>query len=209
VLGGLLLLDHFQWKSALVVGTALALSSTAVGLQLLSEHKALNTDHGRLGFAILLFQDLIAIPLLAAIPLLGGVKNETLPGGCVVALGALALVILCGRPVLRHLFGMVARTGMPEVFTATALLVVLGTAWLMQKAGLSPSLGAFLAGVLLADSEFRHELESQIEPFKGLLLGLFFIAVGMGIDLDRIAAEPWLIAAGVASCWWSSSACCT
>jgi glutathione-regulated potassium-efflux system protein KefB len=184
VLGSLLLLDHFQWKAALIVGIALALSSTAVGLQLLSEHKGINSDYGRLGFAILLFQDLIAIPLLAAIPLLGGAKNETLQWGDVgVALGALAVVILCGRPVLRRLFNIIARTRSPEVFTAMALLVVLGTAWFMQEAGLSPSLGAFLAGVLLSDSEFRHELESQIEPFKGLLLGLFFIAVGMGIDL--------------------------
>ncbi|WP_313460211.1 monovalent cation:proton antiporter-2 (CPA2) family protein [Stenotrophomonas sp.] len=199
VLGSLLLLDHFQWKSALIVGIALALSSTAVGLQLLSEHKALNTDYGRLGFAILLFQDLIAIPLLAAIPLLGGAKNQTLHWSDVaVALGALAVVILCGRPVLRRLFNIIARTRSPEVFTAMALLVVLGTAWFMQEAGLSPSLGAFLAGVLLSDSEFRHELESQIEPFKGLLLGLFFIAVGMGIDLDRVVAEPGLVAIGVA-----------
>ncbi|WP_457317819.1 monovalent cation:proton antiporter-2 (CPA2) family protein [Stenotrophomonas sp. P5_B8] len=199
VLGSLLLLDHFQWKSALIVGIALALSSTAVGLQLLSEHKGINSDYGRLGFAILLFQDLIAIPLLAAIPLLGGAKNESLQWQDVaVALGALAVVILCGRPVLRRLFNIIARTRSPEVFTAMALLVVLGTAWFMQEAGLSPSLGAFLAGVLLSDSEFRHELESQIEPFKGLLLGLFFIAVGMGIDLDRIVAEPAMIAAGVA-----------
>ncbi|MCD9085397.1 monovalent cation:proton antiporter-2 (CPA2) family protein [Stenotrophomonas sp. SY1] len=199
VLGGLLLMYNFHWKSALIVGTALALSSTAVGLQLMSEHKALNSDYGRLGFAILLFQDLIAIPLLAAIPLLGGARNETLTWqDAAIAIGALALVIGLGRPVLRRLFGIVARTRMPEVFTATALLVVLGTAWLMQGAGLSPSLGAFLAGVLLADSEFRHEIESQIEPFKGLLLGLFFIAVGMGIDLDRVAAEPTLIATGVA-----------
>jgi len=199
VLGSLLMLDHFHWKGALIVGIALALSSTAVGLQLLSEHKGLNTDYGRLGFAILLFQDLIAIPLLAAIPLLGGARNETLQWNDVaVALGALAVVILCGRPVLRWLFNTVARTRSPEVFTAMALLVVLGTAWFMQTVGLSPSLGAFLAGVLLSDSEFRHELESQIEPFKGLLLGLFFIAVGMGIDLDRVVAEPWAIALGVA-----------
>lgn len=198
VLGGLLLMYHLHWKSALVVGTALALSSTAVGLQLLSEHKALNSDYGRFGFAILLFQDLIAIPLLAAIPLLGGVKDQTLSWHDIaIALGALALVILLGRPVLRYLFAMVARTRMPEVFTATALLVVLGTAWLMTEAGLSAGLGAFLAGVLLADSEYRHEIEAQIEPFKGLLLGLFFIAVGMGIDLDRIAAEPSVIAIGV------------
>ncbi|WP_296246688.1 monovalent cation:proton antiporter-2 (CPA2) family protein [uncultured Stenotrophomonas sp.] len=198
VLGGLLLLNHFSWKSALVIGTALALSSTAVGLQLLSEHKALNSDYGRLGFAILLFQDLVAIPLLAAIPLLGGVKNETLSWqDASIALGALMLVIVLGRPMLRQLFNIVARTRMPEVFTATALLVVLGTAWFMAEAGLSASLGAFIAGVLLADSEFRHEIESQIEPFKGLLLGLFFIAVGMGIDLKRVAAEPEIIALGV------------
>jgi glutathione-regulated potassium-efflux system protein KefB len=198
VLGSLLMLDHFQWKAALIVGIALALSSTAVGLQLLSEHKGINSDYGRLGFAILLFQDLIAIPLLAAIPLLGGAKNQTLQWDDVaIALGALAVVILCGRPVLRRLFNIIARTRSPEVFTAMALLVVLGTAWFMQEVGLSPSLGAFLAGVLLSDSEFRHELESQIEPFKGLLLGLFFIAVGMGIDLDRVVAEPALIAIGV------------
>ena len=199
-LGVLLLCLDLNWKSALVVGLALALSSTAVGLQLLAERKALNSDYGRLGFAILLFQDLIAIPLLAAIPLLGGAKNDTLTWTEVAqALGALTVVVLCGRFALRHLFRVVARTRMPEVFTASALLVVLGNAWFLQKAGLSPSLGAFLAGVLLADSEFRHELEAQIEPFQGLLLGVFFIAVGMGIDLDRIVAEPWLIAGGVAT----------
>lgn len=198
VLGALLMADHLAWRSALIIGIALALSSTAVGLQLLSEHKALNSDYGRLAFAILLFQDLIAIPLLAAIPLLGGVRNDALDWrGIAMALGALAVVILFGRFALRHLFRVVARTKLPEVFTATALLVVLGTAWFLQEAGLSPSLGAFLAGVLLADSEYRHELESQIEPFEGLLLGLFFIAVGMGIDLDRIAAEPLLVAGGV------------
>ncbi len=199
VLGALLMADHFGWKSALIVGLALALSSTAVGLQLLSERKALNSDYGRLAFAILLFQDLVAIPLLAAIPLLGGARNDTLEWPHVLkALAALALVVLFGRYVLRHLFRIVARTRMPEVFTASALLVVLGTAWFLQEAGLSASLGAFLAGVLLADSEYRHELESQIEPFQGLLLGLFFIAVGMGIDLDRVASEPGLIALGVA-----------
>ncbi|MFC7519732.1 monovalent cation:proton antiporter-2 (CPA2) family protein [Xanthomonas populi] len=199
ILGGLLMLGNLGWKGALIVGVALALSSTAVGLQLLSERKALGNDYGRLAFAILLFQDLIAIPLLAAIPLLGGSKNATLEWQDVTrAVAALALVILCGRFVLRYLFNMVARTRMPEVFTASALLVVLGTAWIMQEAGLSASLGAFLAGVLLADSQFRHELESQIEPFEGLLLGLFFISVGMGINLNRVVAEPWLIASGVA-----------
>ncbi|WP_019304529.1 monovalent cation:proton antiporter-2 (CPA2) family protein [Xanthomonas oryzae] len=199
ILGGLLMAAQLGWKSALIVGVALALSSTAVGLQLLAEHKALNSDYGRLAFAILLFQDLIAIPLLASIPLLGGSKNDALDWQDVAkAIAALASVIVCGRFVLRHLFNVVARTRMPEVFTASALLVVLGTAWIMQEAGLSASLGAFIAGVLLADSEFRHELESQIEPFEGLLLGLFFISVGMGIDLHRVVAEPWVIAAGVA-----------
>ncbi|GGD49359.1 monovalent cation:proton antiporter-2 (CPA2) family protein [Pseudoxanthomonas indica] len=197
-LGGVALLAEHHWKTALVIGLGLALSSTAVSLQLLSERKELTSEHGRLGFAILLFQDLVAIPLLAAIPLLGGAKNETLTWTMVFqAVGAMAIVILGGRLILRHLFRVVARTRMPEVFTASALLVVLGTAWFMQLAGLSAGLGAFLAGVLLSDSEFRHELESQIEPFKGLLLGLFFIAVGMAIDLDRVVAEPEIISLGV------------
>jgi glutathione-regulated potassium-efflux system protein KefB len=180
-------------KTAIVVGLALALSSTAVGLQLLSERKTLHTEHGRLAFAILLFQDVAAIPLLAAVPLLG--QAATAEGGLgagtvLKALGAIAALVIGGRIVLRHVFGWVARSRMPEVFTGAALLTVLGAAWLMQVAGLSAGLGAFLAGVLLADSEFRHELESQIEPFKGLLLGLFFMAVGMSIDLARIAADP-------------------
>ena len=198
ILGGICMGLGLSWKSALIVGMGLALSSTAVSLQLLAERKALTSDYGRTGFAVLLFQDLVAIPLLAAIPLLGGAKNQTLTWPAALhAVGAIVIVVLCGRLLLRHLFRIVARTRMPEVFTASALLVVLGTAWFMELAGLSAGLGAFLAGVLLSDSEFRHELESQIEPFKSLLLGLFFIAVGMSIDLDRIRAEPQIIAAGV------------
>jgi glutathione-regulated potassium-efflux system ancillary protein KefC/glutathione-regulated potassium-efflux system protein KefB len=162
-----------------------------------------------LAFAILLFQDLIAIPLLAAIPARRSSDNDPSWQAVTKAIGAgIALVVLGGRFVLRHLFRAVARTGMPEVFTASALLVVLGTAWFMQEAGLS-SLGRFLAGVLLADSEFRHELESQIEPFQGLLLGLFFIAVGMGIDLTRVIAELGLIAAGVATLLVVKFSCCS
>ena len=200
LLGGVMLAVDVHWKGALVAGLGLALSSTAVGLQLLSERKQLGSDYGRLAFAILLFQDLAAIPLLALIPLLGGVKNETLSWTAVGhALGALALVWFGGRLLMHRALRVVAGTQAPEVFTATALLAVLGSAWIMQQAGLSPGLGAFIAGVLLADSEYRHELESQIQPFKGLLLGLFFIAVGMTIDLDRIAAEPWLVAGGVAT----------
>lgn len=197
-LGGIALAAHMHWKTAMVVGLALALSSTAVGLQLLAERKELASDHGRLAFAVLLFQDLVAIPLLAAIPLLGGAKEETLTWTIALqAVGAIVLVVIGGRFMLRWVFRVVARTRMPEVFTATALLAVLGSAWFMQEAGLSAGLGAFLAGVLLADSEYRHELESQIEPFKSLLLGLFFIAIGMGIDLNRIVAEPQLILGGV------------
>ena len=199
VLATLAMGSGMGWKTALVVGAGLALSSTAVGLQLLSERKELGTEHGRLAFAILLFQDLVAIPLLAAIPLLGKAGAADLGMADVAsALLAITALVLGGRYLLRHLFRIIARTGMPEVFTATALLVVLGSAWLLQLAGLSAGLGAFLAGVLLAESEYRHELEAQIRPFEGLLLGLFFMAVGMSIDLQRIAAEPLLIAAGVA-----------
>jgi glutathione-regulated potassium-efflux system protein KefB len=189
------------WKADVVVGLGLALSSTAVGLQLLAERKELTTGYGRLAFAILLFQDLVAIPLLAMIPLLGEAKaaEQAAPSlpAVLKALGAIAAVLIGGRYLLRPVCRIVARTRMVEVFTATALLVVVANAWLMQLAGLSMGLGAFLAGLLLADSEFRHELESHIEPFKGLLLGLFFIAVGMTLDLDRIAEEPGLIAGGV------------
>ena len=189
------------WKADVVIGLGLALSSTAVGLQLLAERKELTTGYGRLAFAILLFQDLVAIPLLAMIPLLGEAKaaEQAAPSMLAVlkAMGAIAAVLIGGRYLLRPVCRIVARTRMVEVFTATALLVVVASAWLMQLAGLSMGLGAFLAGLLLADSEFRHELESHIEPFKGLLLGLFFIAVGMTLDLDRIADEPALVAGGV------------
>jgi glutathione-regulated potassium-efflux system protein KefB len=201
VLGGIALALGLDWRAALVVGFGLAFSSTAVGLQLLAERKALASEHGRLAFAILLFQDLAAIPLLALIPLLGHAGDpaaaQPLWLAILKAAAAIAALVFGGRVVLRHVFRIVARTRMPEVFTATALLVVLGSAWLMQLAGLSMGLGAFLAGVLLADSEFRHEIQAQIEPFEGLLLGLFFMAVGMSIDLARVVREPMLIEAGV------------
>ena len=199
-LGGLALLAGLPWRAALVVGLGLALSSTAVGLQLLAERKELATEHGRTAFAILLFQDLVAIPLLAAIPLLGKAKSAGLGSGEVLqAVALIAAMVFGGRYLLRHLFRVIARTDLPEVFTGAALLVVLGSAWVMEHAGLSAGLGAFLAGVLLAESEYRHELEAQIKPFEGLLLGLFFMAVGMGIDVKRIIDEPLLIAGGVAT----------
>ncbi|AXK73355.1 glutathione-regulated potassium-efflux system protein KefB [Lysobacter sp. TY2-98] len=195
-LGTVARLAGLSWTASIVVGIALALSSTAVGLQLLSERRAVHSEHGRLAFAILLFQDLAAIPLLALMPLLGHVGGTAFDGYMVgKALGAVLLVVVGGRLLLRQAFRLIARTGMPEVFTGAALLTVLGAAWIMLQAGLSPGLGAFLAGVLLADSEFRHELEAQIDPFKGLLLGLFFMAVGMTIDVARVVAEPLRMAA--------------
>jgi monovalent cation:proton antiporter-2 (CPA2) family protein len=203
LLGGLMEMLGVHWRPALVFGLGLALSSTAIGLQMLAERKELQTGHGRLGFAILLFQDLAAIPLLALIPLLassaaaGRAPGAPLWPDALRALGIIAVVVVGGRLVLRQLFRAVAWSKMPEVFTATSLLVVVGTAWLMERGGLSMGLGAFLAGVLLADSEFRHELEAQVEPFKGLLLGLFFMAVGMSVDLMRVRAEPGLIAGAV------------
>lgn len=186
------------WKSALVIGLGLALSSTAIDLQLLAERKELTTAHGRLGFAILLFQDVAAIPILALIPILGtgghaaGTEGHELIGAARVIV-TLAVVVIGGRYLLRPMFRAASKVGTPEVFTATALLVVIGTAWLMQQVGMSMSLGAFLAGVLLADSEYRHEVEAQIEPFRGLLLGLFFVSIGMSLDVRMAAAQPQLV----------------
>jgi len=183
--------------AAIVVGLGLALSSTAFGLQVLAERKELGSAHGRLGFAVLLFQDLAAIPLIAAVPLLAGAaaSHTALPNLPALArtVGVIVAVIVGGRLLLRPLFRAVAATRVAEVFTATALLVVIGTAWLMELAGISMALGAFLAGVLLADSEYRHELEAQIEPFKGLLLGLFFISVGMSANLGLLLREPLIV----------------
>lgn len=188
------------WKSAVILAIALALSSTAVVLQLLVERKQLSAPHGKSAFGILLFQDIVAIPLLAAIPLIGHSQNLEESFTSAMALKAiviLVVVILLGRYVMRQLFRAVAWTQMREIFTATALLIVIGTGWLMNSVGLSMGLGAFLAGVLMADSEFRHEIEAQVDPFKGLLLGLFFISVGMTINMPTIYASPAFIFFGV------------
>jgi glutathione-regulated potassium-efflux system protein KefB len=181
-------------NTSIVLGLGLALSSTAFGLQNLAERKELTSPHGRLAFAILLFQDIAAIPLIAIVPMLsGGDQNVSAAQDVSYSLRALvsiAIVVIGGRYLLRPVFRVVAKTKLPEVSTATALLVVMGTAWLMDLAGISMALGAFLAGLLLADSEYRHELESQIQPFKGLLLGLFFMSVGMGANLSLLLHEP-------------------
>ncbi len=189
-------------SAAVVVGATLSLSSTAFGLQILTERKEQGSAHGRSAFAVLLFQDLAAIPLIAAVPLLGnGIGGAHLfnPISVLRVVGTILVVVLGGRYLLRPLFRIVARTRSMEVSTATALLVVIGTAWLMERVGVSAPLGAFLAGMLLADSEYRHELESHIEPFKGLLLGLFFISVGMSVDLSLLWAHPLLVLALVAA----------
>ena len=190
-----------SWQSALVMGLGLAMSSTAFVLQVLAERKQLTTRHGRSAFAILLFQDLTVIPLLALIPLLASAPampqsgNPWLAAGQAVAV--IIAVILGGRLLLRPVLRTIADSGIQEIFTAAALLVVIGVSLLMVGVGLSMSLGAFLAGVLLADSEYRHELEANIEPFKGLLLGLFFISVGMAADIGQVLERPLLVLAGV------------
>jgi len=196
-IGGIAIALGLEWKAALIVGLGLALSSTAIDLQILAERKELQSAHGRLGFAILLFQDVAAIPILALIPVLGPIHPSTTAGAEALAalrvIATIAAIVVGGRYLLRPMFRAAARAGAPEVFTATALLVVMGTAWLVELAGFSMSLGAFLAGVLLADSEYRHEIEAQIEPFRGLLLGLFFVSVGMSLDIDMVMRQPQLV----------------
>ena len=190
-----------SWRVALVAALGLALSSTAIALQVLGERNLLPTPSGQAGFSILLFQDVAAIPILALLPLLA-VGSDAGPAltGADRALEGLKIVavvggiVLGGRLVLRPLLRWIARSDTPEIFTAASLLLVVAIAALMQFVGLSMALGAFLAGVLLAESEYRRELETDIEPFKGLLLGLFFIAVGMSIDFGVLLDRPGLMA---------------
>lgn len=183
-------------NAATIVGGSLALSSTAFGLQILAERKEAGTPYGRQAFSILLFQDLAAIPLIAAVPLLASASTKHGFDLMAVArtVGTIVAVMVGGRYLLRPVFRFVAKTDSLEVSTATALLVVMGTAWIMEAVGVSATLGAFLAGVLLADSEYRHEMESHLEPFKGLLLGLFFISVGMSMDITLLLHQPQRVA---------------
>lgn len=184
------------WKAALVAGLALGLSSTAVAMQTMNERNLSPTPLGRTAFGILLFQDLAAIPLLALVPLLSDAATAGgTPGWhkALKALGAVAAVVIVGGLVTPRLLRLIARTGLREVFTATTLLIVIGIAQIMHAAEVSMALGSFVAGVLLAGSEYRHALESDLEPFKGLLMGLFFIAVGMSIDFGLLATRPLLV----------------
>jgi glutathione-regulated potassium-efflux system ancillary protein KefC/glutathione-regulated potassium-efflux system protein KefB len=202
VLGGAVWWLGLPPMAAAVVGFGLSLSSTPLVLQILAERNALKTQYGRAAFSILLFQDLAVLPMLAVLPLVSPLPRATPADAPWVALvklvAVIAIVTVGGRLLLRPALRIVARIKVTEVFTAAALLVVIATALLVNQVGLSMALGAFLAGVVLADSEFRHELEADIEPFKGLLLGLFFIAVGMSANVGLLAAEPLQVVAATA-----------
>ncbi|HQC84786.1 MAG TPA: glutathione-regulated potassium-efflux system protein KefC, partial [Rhodoferax sp.] len=202
LLAAVAMLLGVDWRTSLVAGLGLALSSTAIALQVMGERNLMRTGSGQSAFSILLFQDVAAIPILALLPLLGAAYASNEPAAPVNAaqdalkiVAVIASIVLGGRLLLRPLFRWIARSNTPEIFTAAALLLVVGIAALMQLVGLSMALGAFLAGVLLAESEYRRELETDIEPFKGLLLGLFFIAVGMSIDFGVLWQSPGLMAA--------------
>jgi monovalent cation:proton antiporter-2 (CPA2) family protein len=193
VLAGIGLALGLALREALFVGLALSLSSTAFALQVLEERGELTTRHGRLAFAVLLFQDLAAIPLIALVTLFapsGSEQSAMDVKSAALAIGTIVGVIVVGRFLLSRLYRVVAATGVREAMTASALLTVVGVALVMEAAGLSAALGAFIAGALLADSEYRHQIEADIAPFEGLLLGLFFIAVGMSIDLTVLVGHP-------------------
>lgn len=202
--GALAMAFGFGWEHALVLGMIFSMSSTAIVLQILSEKGLLKTPAGQSAFAVLLFQDVAVIPILAILPLFSritsgkaaeAVENMTWVDGepgwlkGLIVLGSIAAVIIIGRLLIRPLLRIVAKTEMREIFTAMSLLIVIAIAELMTQIGLSPALGAFLAGVVLANSEYRHELESDIEPFKGLLLGIFFMAVGASINFGLVADQ--------------------
>jgi monovalent cation:proton antiporter-2 (CPA2) family protein len=193
-----------SWKASLAIGMILSLSSTAIVLQTLQEKALSKTLGGEASFAVLLFQDISVIPMLAIFPLLamgGAVEDShdwlhTLPGWAqpIATLAAVLFIVLAGRFLVPRGFNILAKTGLRELLTAAALLLIIGVAILMTEVGLSPALGAFVAGVVLASSQYRHELESNLEPFKGLLLGLFFLAIGSSLDFTIVSAQPGTIA---------------
>ncbi|SMB92891.1 Kef-type potassium/proton antiporter, CPA2 family (TC 2.A.37.1) [Hymenobacter roseosalivarius DSM 11622] len=211
-LAGLAMVAGIEWKPALALGLILAMSSTAIVLQTYKEQNQLGTPAGQGTFSVLLFQDIAVIPILAILPLLAmqpatpgeaSAANHNLlasaPGWlrALALVAAVASVVVLGKYGMRPIFRLVARSGLREVFIATALLLVGGVALLMELVGLSPALGAFVAGVVLATSEYKHEIESDIDPFKGLLLGLFFMSVGAAIDFGLIRENPLLVAGAV------------
>jgi monovalent cation:proton antiporter-2 (CPA2) family protein len=204
------IISGFAWQTSLAAGLILAMSSTAIVMQTLNEKGLLKTSGGQYSFSVLLFQDMAVIPILALMPVLAlspvthnaadqnlatsWINGLPIWGHTLAVLGAVTAIVLVGKYLVIPVFRFIARTKLREIFTAAALLLVVGIAVLMSKVGLSPALGTFLAGVVLAQSEFRHELESDIEPFKGLLLGLFFIAVGASVDFRLVVDSPGLIA---------------
>ena len=200
VLFGALMLAGFDWRAALLTGLALALSSTAFAVQILREKGDLSKPYGDRAFSILLFQDLAIVPLLALVALLAPYAGGETVGwrGVALALGAVASMIVAGVYLLQPLLTLVARARADEVFTAAALLVVILASLLMEHVGLSMAMGAFIAGVLLAETEFRHQLETDIEPFRGLLLGLFFMGFGMIVDWDLVIESWWVVLGGAA-----------
>ncbi|HEY0063904.1 MAG TPA: glutathione-regulated potassium-efflux system protein KefC [Telluria sp.] len=196
------MLAGIGWKVAVIAALGLSLSSTAIALATLDERNLKGTATGTASFAILLFQDIAAIPMIAIVPLLGAASERGDGMDWMDALkivGVIVALVFSGRHLIRPALRAIAKSGLREIFTAFSLLLVIGIALLMQWVGLSMALGAFIAGVLLADSEYRHALETDLEPFKGLLLGLFFIAVGMSIDFGVFMAQPWLILGLVAA----------
>ncbi|HKQ55502.1 MAG TPA: monovalent cation:proton antiporter-2 (CPA2) family protein [Methyloceanibacter sp.] len=197
VLAGIAIALGLPVAQALFIGLALSLSSTAFALQVLEEKGELTTRHGRLAFSVLLFQDLAAIPLIALVPLFafGAEKPSMDLTKALIAIATILGVVFGGRFLLSRLYRIVAATGVREAMTASALLTVVGVALAMEAAGLSAALGAFIAGALLADSEYRHQIEADIAPFEGLLLAVFFIAVGMSIDLGVLVGQPIKLAA--------------
>lgn len=198
ILGGLLWLTNFSWQAAVIGGIGLAMSSTAMALQLMMDKGMNRSEAGQLGFSVLLFQDIAVIPALALIPLLAGTDSghvDWMKVGMKVL--AFAGMLVGGRYLLRPIFRYIAASGVREVFTAASLLLVLGSALFMDALGLSMALGTFIAGILLAESEYRHELEVAIDPFKGLLLGLFFISVGMALNLGVLYTHIITILLGV------------
>ncbi|MEF1211058.1 glutathione-regulated potassium-efflux system protein KefB [Vibrio alginolyticus] len=190
VIGSVVSMFGVSMQVSLVIGMGLALSSTAIALKVIEEQGLNGTETGQSGFAVLLFQDIAVIPMLAMLPLLAGGHSGGSWLDVFTILGSVVALLIGGHFLLRPLFRFVVMSGVRELFTVAALLVVLGISVVMQKLGLSMALGTFLAGVLLAESEYRHELEIAIEPFKGLLLGLFFIAVGMAVNLGLLALHP-------------------
>jgi CPA2 family monovalent cation:H+ antiporter-2 len=195
--GGLLLMGQ-GWASAVVLGLALAMSSTAVVLQVLTERRAMNTPVGRAALGVLLFQDLAAVPILVAVGVLGSSGGQedgasALAWAALRAVAAVLGLLLAGRLLLRPLFRSVARTASADLFVAACLLVVLGTSLAAAAAGLTPALGALVAGLLLAETEYRRQIEAVIDPFKGLLIGVFLISVGMSLEVSRILAQPLLV----------------